>query len=192
MKIGIFGGSFDPPHYGHLIVADHVADALALDKVLFIPSFIAPHKQQSGPAPAEHRLNMTRLAVFGAPHFDCLDIEVMRTEVSYTVHTLEELSKRMPGDSLTLIIGMDNYRTFHQWKEPARILQMATLAVMDRPGYPRQVNEVIGTDRSVFVDVPAIGISSSAIRSRVREGHSIRFLVPDAVREYIGTHALYR
>lgn len=192
MNIGIYGGTFDPPHSGHLIVAEHVAAALGLDKIFFIPSFRSPHKQQGESGAPEHRLAMTRLAVSGNPRFECLEIEIIKPEISFTVTTLETLKIQHPADSFTLLIGMDNYQTFHRWKEPKRILELAMLAVMNRPGYPRQVNEVIGTEHTAFVDVPEIGISSSEIRARIRSGHSIRYLVPDPVMEYLETHSLYR
>ncbi len=192
MKIGIYGGTFDPPHSGHLIVAEHVAAVLELDKVFFIPSFQSPHKLPGESSAPEHRLAMTKLAVSGNPRFECLDIEIIKPEISFTVSTLETLKERYPADTFVLLIGMDNYQTFHRWKEPKRILELAMLAVMDRSGFQRQVNEVIGTEHTAFVDVPEIGISSSEIREKVRTGRSIRYLVPDLVKGYLESHSLYR
>jgi nicotinate-nucleotide adenylyltransferase len=192
MRSGIYGGTFDPPHSGHLIVAEHVADLLKLDRVFFIPSYQSPHKTPGGSSAPEHRLAMTRLAIAGNPLFECLDIEVLKPEVSFTVSTLEQLTRSYPDDAFMLMIGMDNYQTFHRWKDPHRILELATLAVMNRPGFPQQVNELIGSVHTEFVPVPDIDISSSDIRSRVRSSRSIRYIVPDAVADYVHTHHLFR
>ncbi|MCK9409373.1 MAG: nicotinate (nicotinamide) nucleotide adenylyltransferase [Bacteriovoracaceae bacterium] len=192
MNIGIFGGTFNPPHIGHLIVAEQVRTELSLDTIIFIPSYISPHKQQGESDLAVHRLSMTRLAIAGNQYFECSDIEVMNTDTSYTIHTLELLKKKYPGDVLFLIIGMDNYLTFHLWKDPQNILTMASLIILNRPGYPKQVNELIGTKNARFVDVPDIDISSSAIRQRVKNNVSIRYLVSDDVEKYIYTHQLFR
>ncbi|MFA5833149.1 MAG: nicotinate (nicotinamide) nucleotide adenylyltransferase [Bacteroidota bacterium] len=192
MKTGIYGGTFNPPHVGHLIVAEQVRTELSLDKITFIPSYISPHKQEGESDIAEHRLAMTKLAVSSNVKFDCSDIEIAKRETSYTIITLEQLKNKNPHDSLFLIIGMDNYLTFHLWKEPQRILTMATLVVMNRPGYPQQVNEVIGTKNTVFIDVPNIDISSSEIRRRVNEQKSIHYLVPNTVEEYIHSNNLFR
>ncbi len=192
MNIGIFGGTFNPPHIGHLIVAEHVRIELDLDKIIFIPSFISPHKQEKESEIAHHRFEMTKCAIADNTYFECSDIEIYRKETSYTVHTIEELKKLYPNDIFFLIIGMDNYLTFHLWKEPQRILERATLVVMNRPNYPRQVNEVIGTKSTLFVDVPNIDLSSSTIRKRSEEEKTIRYTVPAAVEEYIYLHKLYQ
>lgn len=192
MNIGIFGGTFNPPHIGHLIVAEHVRIELELDKIIFIPSFISPHKQEKESEIAHHRLEMTKLAIADNTYFECSDIEIYRKETSYSIHTIEELKNMYRSDIFFLIIGMDNYLTFHLWKEPQKILQLAALAVMNRPNYPKQVNEVIGTKNCIFVDVPSIDISSSTIRKRIEEEKSIRYSVPAAVEEYIYLHKLYQ
>jgi nicotinate-nucleotide adenylyltransferase len=192
LKTGIFGGTFNPPHIGHLITAEKVRTELALEKVIFIPSFISPHKQEGESALSLHRLAMTRLAVSDNPYFECSDIEVTNKETSYTLHTLEQLHKNHPSDTYYLIIGMDNYLTFQLWKEPAKVLDLATLVVMNRPGYPKQVNEIVGTRKTIFVDVPNIDISASEIRNMTAAKKSIRYIVPASVEQYIGTHGLYR
>jgi nicotinate-nucleotide adenylyltransferase len=192
MKIGIYGGTFNPPHIGHLIVAERVHTELPLDEIIFIPSFISPHKQVGESELADHRLAMTKLAVSDNPKFKYSDIEIVKKETSYTIHTLERLKHDHPADSFFLIIGMDNYLTFHLWKEPNRILELATLVVMNRPNFPKQVNEVIGTKNTLFVDVPSIDISSSEIRRRVQEKRSIHYLVPNSVEEYIISNGLFR
>jgi nicotinate-nucleotide adenylyltransferase len=192
MKIGIFGGTFNPPHFGHLIVAEHVRTELDLNKIIFIPSFISPHKQEGESELAVQRLAMTKLAISDNPKFKCSDIEIVNKETSFTIHTLEQLKRENSSDSFFLIIGMDNYLTFQLWKDPNRILELSTLVVMNRPGYPKQVNEVFGTKNTVFVDVPNIDISSSNIRSRVKEQNSIHYLVPKNVEEYIASQALFQ
>jgi nicotinate-nucleotide adenylyltransferase len=192
MNIGIFGGTFNPPHLGHLIVAEQVRTVTGLDKIIFIPSFISPHKDQGESDLAMHRLAMTKLAVASNVHFECSDIEVRRNETSYTINTLEALKKSYPNDHLFLIIGMDNYLTFHLWKEPHRILEMVTLLVMNRPGYPKQINEIIGTKNARFIDVPNIDISSSDIRHRVKTNGSIHYIVNNTVEEYISSNGLFR
>lgn len=191
MKIGIFGGTFSPPHIGHLAAAERVRADLDLDMVLFVPAFISPHKQDAETAPALDRLRMTRLATVDSERFQTSDVEILAREVSFTIKTLERLSRTQPQDEFTLIIGMDNYHTFHTWKEPKRILQLASLAVMNRPGFPTVVNEVIGTHRTQFVEVPNIDISSSQIRDRVRQGRSVRFMVPERVNDYITERKLF-
>lgn len=191
MKIGIYGGTFNPPHIGHLIVAERVCTELSMDKIMFIPSFISPHKQDGESELADHRLAMTKLAVSDNLKFTYSDYEVLKKETSYTINTLEHLKQKYQSDSFFIIIGMDNYLTFHLWKEPTRVLELATLVVMNRPNYPKQINEVIGTKNTLFVDVPNIDISSSDIRRRVKENRSIRYLVPNDVEEYIHTNRLF-
>jgi nicotinate-nucleotide adenylyltransferase len=188
MNIGIFGGTFDPVHWGHLIIAGYVRDALALDKVVFVPSMVSPHKQERGAAQPEDRMAMLRLAVEGAEGFEASDIEISRGGVSYTVETLSEFHKISPGCHLSLLLGADNYVEFSSWREPEKILSLARLVVMTRPG---TLMEGLPAGGEV-VRVPEIRISSSDIRARVGEGRSIRFLVPDRVAVYIQSHHLYR
>ena len=192
MKIGVFGGTYNPPHTGHLIVAEHVRARYALNKILFVPSYISPHKREGEEALSRHRFIMTSLAVKGNDLFDCSDIEVTKTGPSYTVDTLSDLRSRYPQDQLFVIVGSDNYRDFHTWKDPEKILTMATLIVMSRPGFPVEVNERIPSDNIQFSVVPDIGISSTDIRNKVHRGQPIRYLVPDAVQEYIVQNNLYK
>ncbi len=192
MKIGIFGGTFNPPHVGHLIVAEQVRLELGLDKIIFVPSFISPHKQEGEADLAEHRFAMTKLAISDNPNFICSDIEISKKATSYSIHTVEQLKRENDTGTFFLIVGMDNYLTFQLWKEPHRILELTTLVVLNRPGYPKQVNEVFGTKNTVFVDVPNIDISSSDIRRRVKEKSSIHYLVPNNVEEYISSNGLFQ
>jgi nicotinate-nucleotide adenylyltransferase len=192
MKMGIFGGTFNPPHLGHLIVAERVRTELELDSIIFIPTFTSPHKQEGESGDPLDRLRMTKLAIRDNEKFQTSDFEINSKSISYTIKTLEYLKRTRPDDSFSLLIGMDNYLTFHLWKEPKKILELATLVVMNRPGYPRQVNEVFGTQNTVFVDVPNIDISSSEIRDRVEQWRSIRYLVPEPVETYIHNRGLFK
>ena len=187
MNIGIFGGTFDPVHWGHLIIAGYVRDALALDKVVFVPSMVSPHKQERGAAQAEDRLSMLRLAIEGAEGFEVSHLEISRGGVSFTVDTLSEFHKISPGCHLSLLLGADNYVDFGTWKEPEKIRSLARLVVMTRPGTPTAGLK----DGGEMIRVPEIRISSSYIRARVAEGKSIRYLVPDRVAGYIRSHHLY-
>ncbi len=192
MKTGILGGTFNPPHVGHLIVAERVREELALDTILFIPSGVSPHKQHLQPVDATCRMEMVRLAVQGQSLFNASDIEVSRGGVSYTVDTLEQLKQLHPGDNLFLLIGMDNLTEFNTWKSPEKIVELAGLVVMTRPGF--EPNGVLQEYRKklTLCQVPEIGISSSEIRERVKQGKSVRYLVPQAVESYIHARKLYR
>jgi nicotinate-nucleotide adenylyltransferase len=192
MNIGVFGGTFDPPHIAHLVVAEHVREALCLDRILFVPSATPPHKRGRPITPSLHRLNMLRLAVERNPLFDVLPYEVEKGGVSFTVDTLAELKRPAPGDGLFLLIGMDNYRDFDTWREPERILSMATVVVMTRPGFVLDMGAFAGDKRIIRVEVPAMDVSSTGIRERLRDGASVQSLIPERVAEYIGEHDLYR
>lgn len=190
MNIGIFGGTFDPVHWGHLIVGGYVRNALGLEKVVFVPSMISPHKQERPAAGAEDRLAMLRLAVKGLEGFEVSDVEIARGGVSYTVETLSEFHKISPECHLSLLIGADNFIEFDTWKEPEKVRSLAQLVVMSRPGTSAEVSLA---DHGVLrIKVPEIRISSSNIRALTREGKSIRYLVTDRVAEYIYSHHLYR
>lgn len=190
MNIGIFGGTFDPVHWGHLIVGGYVRNALALEKVVFVPSMISPHKQERAAAQAEDRLAMLRLAVKGLDGFEVSDIEIARGGVSYTVETLSEFHKISPGCHLSLLIGADNYVEFDTWKEPEKVRSLAQLVVMTRPGTSAEVSPT--GPGVVWIEVPEIRISSSDIRSLTKGGKSIRYLVANRVAEYIYSRHLYR
>lgn len=134
MRIGIFGGSFDPVHYGHLLVAEFALEQLQLDRVLFVPAFVSPFKQQSRPASGKDRLAMLELAIAGHPNFELDPREVLKPEVSYTITTLAEVQQETPSATLFLIMGADAVAEFHRWKHPDRILELATLAIAMRGG----------------------------------------------------------
>ncbi|MCU0406002.1 MAG: nicotinate-nucleotide adenylyltransferase [Ignavibacteriaceae bacterium] len=188
-KVGIFGGTFDPIHLGHLITAQSVKEIRDLDKIIFIPAYISPHKTDAKPSSPEDRLKMIKLAVDSIPFFDYSDIEIKKGGVSYTVDTLRELNKKY--DKLEFIIGYDNIFTFHTWKEPDEILKLAKIIVLKRKSsHPPQFEDKY-YHQAVFVQTRGIEISATDIRERVKNGLPINFLVPPKVMEYIYNHKLY-
>jgi nicotinate-nucleotide adenylyltransferase len=191
MNIGVFGGTFDPPHIGHLLVASHVCETLGLERMVFVPSSVSPHKRTGAHTPPEDRLAMVRLAVAGAPQMEVSDLEVRRGGVSFTIDTLRVLHAGHPHDTLVLIIGMDNVGDFGSWKEPDGILDIARVVVMTRPGYriPERENRYVR--RMEMCDVPEVEIASRDIRKRVREGRSVRWMVTPEVEHYIRQHGFY-
>lgn len=188
-SIGVFGGTFDPPHLGHLIVAADVCLALTLDCVLFIPAAVPPHKQAEVQASAEQRLRMVRAAITGDPRFEADDIELRRPGPSYTVDTLRSLRARFPDCGLYFLIGADALREIHTWKEPEEVARLARLVVFARDGEDAEAVQGIAAEA---VPVTRVDISATEIRRRVRAGISIRYLVPEAVREIIEREGLYR
>ena len=190
MRIGLLGGSFDPPHNGHLLAAGDAMDALRLDCVMLIPAAIQPLKAKAQASAPEHRLAMTRLLVDGEPGFEVNAIEIERGGLSYTVDTLSTLASQLPSSELFWLVGADVLRTFAKWRNPERIVELATLVVMRRTGEASDVSGLPGPPR--LIETRRIDISSTEIRQRVREGKSIRGFVPDAVADYIASAGLYR
>lgn len=188
MNVGVFGGSFDPVHLGHLIVAEAAADALALAQVRFVPARAQPFKAGRHAASPEARLAMLHLGLEGNPRFAADDCELRRAAPSYTVDTLRTLHDARPGDRLFLLVGADAAADLPHWRDPERIAELATVVVLTRPGEARPGHRFV-TRR---LDVPAIDISATAVRARCRRGDSIRYLVPEAVRRYIADRGLYR
>lgn len=197
MRIGILGGTFNPPHLGHLICAQEAYLQLGLDRVTLIPARIPPHKPVEDEPGAEHRLELCRLAIRGdEQRFSVSGLEVAREGPSYTVDTLEELHSSAPDHELFLIVGGDIAAGLPNWHEPERVLSLATLAVAKRPGTSRAaVDEALGSlrggERTRFFRMPRIAISSTMLRERVRRHESIRYFVPDPVISYIERHRLY-
>ena len=189
-RIGLFGGTFDPPHVGHLALAEWAREQLGLDQVLFVPAGTPPHKRGRPHSSAAARVAMTRLAVRGNVAFRLSTLEVRRQGPSFTVDTLRALHARRPGDRLYLLMGEDSLDDFSGWHEPAAIAALATLAVARRPGRRRARRG--RAPRVTWLDNPGLELSSSAIRARVRAGRSIRYLVPDAVAAYVRRQGLYR
>jgi nicotinate-nucleotide adenylyltransferase len=207
MRIGLLGGSFDPPHNGHLLAAEDAMDALRLDCTMLIPAAIQPlkHAEKHGPrslrspqdgegegrspqgdrASAEDRLAMTRLLVDGVPGFQVNAIEIERGGLSYTVDTLSALAAQLPSSELFWLIGADGLKTFGKWRSPEKIV-----IVLRRAGETADVSGLPGPPQ--LIETRRVDISSTEIRQRVREGKSIRGFVPDAVADYIASAGLYR
>jgi len=190
VKIGLMGGTFDPIHLGHLCAAENAREALSLDEVLFVPAAEPPHKPPASLAHAQDRLAMVALATAGNPSFVPSDLELRRAGPSYTVDTLVELRRARPGDELFLIVGSDTLGEMVSWRDPERIFALSTIAVQARPGVPSASSPVAA--RVLFVEGPGLFLSASEVRKRVREGRSVRYLIPDAVAAYITAHGLYR
>jgi nicotinate-nucleotide adenylyltransferase len=196
VRIGILGGTFNPPHLGHLICAQEAYLQLGLDRVTLIPARVPPHKPVEDEPGAEHRLELCRLAIEGDERFDVSDIEVVRDGPSYTVDTLEELHSSAPENELFLIVGGDIAAGLPGWYRPEQVLSLATLAVARRRGTSRAavagaLRSLAGGERARFFRMPRIGISSTMLRDRVRAGQPIKYYVPDPVERYIHQHRLY-
>lgn len=189
MRVGIFGGTFDPIHHGHLITAQSVKELRDLDKIIFIPAYISPHKQHEKASSAEHRLNMLKLALDDIPFFEYSDYEIKQHTISYTVDTLREFKKHY--DEIELIIGYDNIFKFYTWKEPDEIMKLARVIVLKRKS--SQPVEFIDkyVEQATFVQTRGIEISATDIRHRVHQGLPIHYLVPKEVEKYIIEHKLY-
>jgi nicotinate-nucleotide adenylyltransferase len=192
-RIGILGGTFDPIHLGHLIIAQEALAQCCLDRVLFVPSADPPHKRVADVAPAEARARMVALALDRQPRFELCRIELERTGKSYTVETLRQLRRKLgSGIEFYLIIGADNALEMSTWCDPHGVLDLAHVMVMGRSGFlPDDIDNRIAA-RMRFLDTPLLEISSTQIRSRIRTGRPIRYWVPDTVAQFIETHRLYR
>jgi nicotinate-nucleotide adenylyltransferase len=197
-RLALFGGTFDPPHLGHLVLAAAAAEQFDLDRVLFIPAGLPPNKQGQPISSTTDRLLMTRLAIAGEPRFELSTIEVERPGPSYTIETVEELGELYAGLQLLLLMAADSLAQIDTWREPDRLLSMVEWLVGPRPGSELPERAALQarfgelSDRIHFVDAPALAISSSDLRDRVAEGRSIRYLVPRAVEEQIARRRLYR
>lgn len=197
LKTGVFGGTFDPPHLGHLIIATELQHALGLDRVLFIPAGDPPHKAYQHVSTPADRLAMLRLAVADTPAFDISTIEIERSGPSYTVETLQFLASEMPETRLIFLMGEDSLRDLSTWRQPKQIAILAELAVATRPGVTVDLDRVYDAipetrGRVRLVNVPEIGIASRDLRRRASEGLPIRYQVLPSVDDYIREHRLYR
>lgn len=201
-SLGVFGGTFDPIHLAHLAVAQEAAEALGLERVLFVPAGRPPNKPDRVITPGEHRLAMVELAIAGNDRFAVDRLELDRDGLSYTVDTLEMLraSRLTAGQSpdLTLVLSAEAFLGLLTWREPRRVLELARLVVAPRDGYPAADPTFLEAhlpdlaDRAIFLDAPRLRLSASDLRERASTGRSLRYLVPDAVAAYIGDHGLYR
>ncbi|HJQ52566.1 MAG TPA: nicotinate-nucleotide adenylyltransferase [Gemmatimonadaceae bacterium] len=192
MRVGVFGGTFDPPHVGHLLLASDAREALNLDRLIFIPAGAQPFKINNPPvASAQDRLEMVRLAVADDANYSVDDAEIERKGLSYTVDTLEQLATRYPSGKLFLLLGEDALAAFDQWREPDRIRELAALAVMRRDGGSTAAVKSV-PDGVVEVSTRRVDVSSTEIRARLRAGKSIKGFVPESVERFIEARGLYR
>src|SRR4051795_11834250 len=194
---GILGGTFNPPHVGHLVMAQEALDQLGLERVVLMPVAAPPHKEALADPGADVRLELCELATAGMPRVAVSDIEIERGGASYTVDTLRALHERKPEHALTFIVGGDMAYSLPSWREPEAVLTMARLAVAERDGLRREdiaqrLEPLHAGDRVVFFDMPRIDLSSSAIRDRTAVGRPLRYLVPDPVADAIRARSLYR
>lgn len=201
MKLGIFGGSFDPVHLGHLILAEQCREQANLDRVVFIPAARPPHKTERELTPFHHRVEMLTLAISGQPAFQVDPLENDRPGPSYTVHTLEELKARDAAADLWLILGGDSLVDLPLWLQPRRLLELAGLLVVARPGWEMPAADSLRASlnleaafplRLEKVECPQIGISSRDLRRRLADGRSVRYQIPRAAEAYIADKDLYR
>jgi nicotinate-nucleotide adenylyltransferase len=195
MRLGLFGGTFDPIHLGHLILAEQCREACALDRVWFVVAGVPPHKRDGRTAVA-HRLEMVRIAIAGHSAFEASEIEAVRPGPHYSVETLESVRRQHPGDDLFFLIGADSLVDLPCWREPERIAQLATIVVVNRPG----IEEVDLANLPDFgpgakpvqcIAIPPVGIASTDLRRRLVAAKSIRYMVPRGVEAYIEAHGLY-
>ncbi len=194
-SIGVMGGTFDPIHLGHLVIAEEAREALALERILFIPAGQPPHKSANEVTAVEHRVAMVELAIEDNPAFQLSRIEVNRSGPSYTVDTVEALAA---DRDVTVILSAETFRELPSWHEPDRLFAAARVAVVPREGYAPPDPAWLATafpgreDRVIYLDAPHVGVSSTAIRARVAADRSIRYLVPASVEAYIAGNNLYR
>ena len=198
-RIGIYGGSFDPIHYGHLHLAEEARCMADLDQVVFIPTWVSPFKQDSVPASCQQRLDMVRIAISSNPAFAVSDMEILREEVSYTVDTLRRCREMMGEDvRLYFITGTDAFLSIEKWYHSDELLQNYSFIIGSRPGYHEEdLDQVIWRVKSKYgadvikLEIPQLDISSSRIREKIEDGRSVRYLLPDALIHYIGRNGLY-
>lgn len=192
MKLGIFGGTFNPIHYGHLINAEIIRSDFNLDRIILVPARQPVHKSLDGNVQAEERYAMAALAVGGAKETEVSRIEIDREEPSYTITTVHGLLELYPGSELSLVIGMDSLAELDGWRESDHLLEHVSVIVMRRSGPGVAPGDAPTTGRIHYAENPLIDISSTYIRDRIRAGKSVRYLLPDAVIDYIHRKGLYR
>lgn len=197
-KVGIMGGTFNPIHNGHLFLAEHAYGQAGLDYVLFMPSMNPPHKAGMKIAEAEHRINMVREAIKDNPHFLLSDLELQRQGITYTSDTLKILKENNPDTEYYFIVGGDSLMMMTEWMDPQTVFNLSTIVVGGRGDYTQeQLEQQAGylekayKGRIILLDMPHMEISSEGIRSRLNEGKSIRYYVPDEVISYIEKNGLY-
>jgi nicotinate-nucleotide adenylyltransferase len=185
-KIGILGGTFDPPHQGHLLIANEVLSELSLDEIWFMPNQEPPHKKKSESVKNEERLHMLEMAIGGNPLFKIETIELERKGPSFTVDTIKILNHQYPNHHFFFIIGADMIEYLPKWHQIDELIKLVQFVGVERPKYSIKTDYPI-----IYVDVPAFDVSSSMIRERIKHGKTVRYLLPDSVIEYIGEKQLY-
>ena len=195
--MGVLGGAFNPPHIGHLLLAQEAAAQLELEELLLVPAYQAPHRAIEPEPGADVRLEMTRLAVADNDAFTASDVETSREGPSFTYRTLELLTEERPGDEFWFVMGADVAAGLEGWREPRRVLELSRLAIAARPGTELDEAEAAlerlgGSERADLVRMPEVAVSSTRIRRRIAQGRPIRYLVPDPVREFVDERGLYR
>ncbi|RLC61804.1 MAG: nicotinic acid mononucleotide adenylyltransferase [Chloroflexota bacterium] len=197
-RIGVLGGTFDPIHIAHLAIAEEARTQLGLDKVVFVPAGLPPHKMDVHVSPAEHRLAMVELAIAGNPHFEVSRVDIDRFGPCYTVDTIALLREEWgPDVEIYFIMGSDSLADILTWHKPDRLIRLCRIVAVGRPGYRVDMDELErclpgASQRILFINSPQLDVSSSEIQRRVRAGESIKYQVPEAVERYIYEHGLYR
>jgi nicotinate-nucleotide adenylyltransferase len=193
MKIGLFGGTFDPVHIGHLIFAETVRSDYGLNRILFIPAAVPPHKPGIRVSSAEDRLEMLKLAIEDYSHFEVSDVEIRRGSISYTIDTIQwfQESEFWKENTFFLIIGSDSLYDMKHWKHPEKILSKIRVLVIERPGFSREKIGNTGSKQIQWISVPQMDISSTEIRKRVQERKTIRYWVPRKVEDFIHDREMY-
>jgi nicotinate-nucleotide adenylyltransferase len=196
MRIGLMGGTFDPVHYGHLAIAEMAREAFALERVIWIPAGDPPHKPGRVTTPQEHRYAMVLLATATHPQFEVSRMELERDGPSYTLYTLQEMHRRLPDAELFFIMGADTVLDLLTWYRHEEVVESCRLVAVTRPGYDlERLREVLPAHYVKRVDpleAPGVQVSSTALRERLRSGHTVRYLVPEEVEAYLRKHHLYR
>lgn len=200
-KVGILGGTFDPIHNGHLAIAENARSTIGLDKVLFVPALVPPHKQDKTISAPEHRLKMVELALKDQPFFELSTIEITRGEVSYSIDTIRQLRQESPETEYYFIIGMDTLPEIQTWHMPEQLVRMCEFVVLARPGYDSESitrndlglsPEAVRKLKKHIIVTGPVDISATQIRAMASAGGSIKSLVPEAVNDYIFKHRLYK
>jgi len=193
MKTCIFGGTFDPPHIGHLLIAQTVFESENFERLIFVPANISPAKKNGDSSPAEERSKMLEMSLTNNPNFEISDLEIKREGISYTIDTIKEVADKLKLDknNLFFLMGSDTLKGFHNWKNPEEIIKLCNIIVAIRPGFtPSDIPQWV-LDNVRFANIPRFEVSSTNIRRRWREGKTIRYMVPKEVWEYINEKELY-
>ncbi|HHT97222.1 MAG TPA: nicotinate-nucleotide adenylyltransferase [Clostridiales bacterium] len=198
MKIGVLGGSFNPIHFGHLLMAESAYEQMELDKVIFMPLKYPPHKNKEGILCDQHRLNMIELAIQDNPHFELSKYEIKKDSVSYTAETLSYLTSKNPNDKFFFILGADSYMMIDKWRQPQTIFKQANILVINRDNNSSNELDIKTIDLKkdynlnvTYINMPNIGISSTVIRERLKDNLSIKYYMPNSVIHYITKHKIY-